>query len=300
VITYNHEEYIAQTIEGVVMQKTNFPIELIIGEDCSTDKTREICIEYQQKYPEIIKLQLPEKNRGARCNFIEVLQAARGKYMAICEGDDYWTDPLKLQKQLDFLEEHEDVSMCFHNAKICRDKVVSFSNIMTKYGDSFPNFPKSCYVDVKTLVKEWVVPTASMVFRRKFVRYEENPLYGDQWIILTMAESGLIYYLSDTMSVYRILPTGMNINASKNLLPTAYKRMEHTKYIRKRFKQVPFMTISVILAMRYWTILSLEMKENRKFRFKYFLLSLLNDPMIVFKKIKRRILILKSKNNNES
>ena len=114
-ITYNHEEFISEAIEGVLMQKTNFPLELIISEDCSTDKTREICIEYQQKYPEIIKLQLPEKNLGMIQNSLSTLKACRGKYIALCEGDDYWTDPDKLQKQVDFLEVNKEYGMCYTN-----------------------------------------------------------------------------------------------------------------------------------------------------------------------------------------
>jgi len=102
-ITYNHEPYIAEAIEGVLMQKCSFPIELVIGEDCSTDNTRKICEEYANK-SELIKLLPTETNLGMMPNFIRTLQSCTGKYIAMCEGDDYWTDPLKLQKQVDFLE----------------------------------------------------------------------------------------------------------------------------------------------------------------------------------------------------
>jgi len=99
-ITYNHEKYIREAIDGVLMQKTDFPIELIIGEDCSTDNTREIVIEYTKKHPEIVKPQLPNENRGMQNNFMGIYNAALGKFIALCEGDDYWTDPYKLQKQV--------------------------------------------------------------------------------------------------------------------------------------------------------------------------------------------------------
>ena len=92
VITYNQEKYIAQAIDGVLMQQTDFPIELIIGEDCSPDNTRKICLDYKNKYPDKIKLLLPDKNKGSMRNFIDTMQAANGKYIALCEGDDYWTD----------------------------------------------------------------------------------------------------------------------------------------------------------------------------------------------------------------
>ena len=87
-ITYNHEAYIAQAIEGVLMQQTDFPIELVIGEDCSTDRTRAICLEYQQRHPGIIRLALRERNIGMMPNFVQTLQACEGKYIALCEGDD--------------------------------------------------------------------------------------------------------------------------------------------------------------------------------------------------------------------
>lgn len=113
-ITYNHEPYIAKCIEGVLMQKVNFPIEFIIAEDCSTDGTRAICEDYAAKYPNLIRLVTSESNVGALNNEKRAMLAARGKYIAFCEGDDYWTYPLKLQTQVDFLDAHLDYSVCFH------------------------------------------------------------------------------------------------------------------------------------------------------------------------------------------
>ena len=111
-ITYNHEAFIAEAIEGVLMQQTSFPIKLIIGEDHSTDNTRAICEEYEIKHPDVIEL-LPkeEQNLGMTPNFIKTLKACTNKYIAICEGDDYWIDPLKLQMQVDFLERNADYSL---------------------------------------------------------------------------------------------------------------------------------------------------------------------------------------------
>ncbi len=116
-ITYNHEPYIAKTIEGVLMQQVNFPIEYIIAEDCSTDDTRKICEEYVAKYPDLINLLPSEHNLGAKENEYRAMKIAKGKYIAFCEGDDYWTDPLKLQKQVDFLESHPDYSVTFHRCR---------------------------------------------------------------------------------------------------------------------------------------------------------------------------------------
>ena len=112
-ITYNHANYIRQAIEGVMMQRTSFDIELIIGDDCSTDSTRDICLRFQKTYPGKIRLNEKINNIGPIKNFIKTLGACTGKYVAICEGDDYWVDPLKLQKQVDFLESNNDYSSLF-------------------------------------------------------------------------------------------------------------------------------------------------------------------------------------------
>jgi len=109
--TYNHGPYIRECIEGVLAQKTDFPFELIIGEDFSTDGTREIVFEYAKKYPDIIRVITADYNVGAKANGRRCIQVARGKYMAICEGDDYWHDPDKLQRQVDILEADPEVSL---------------------------------------------------------------------------------------------------------------------------------------------------------------------------------------------
>lgn len=103
-ITYNHAPFIAQAIEGVLCQKTTFLFELIIGEDCSTDGTREIVFEYQKKYPHIIRVITSGENVGMKKNGLRTIKACQGKYIAFCEGDDYWQSPFKLQKQADYLE----------------------------------------------------------------------------------------------------------------------------------------------------------------------------------------------------
>lgn len=122
--TYNHAPFIGQAIEGVVMQKTNFPIKLFIGEDCSTDETRMLCERYKSKYPDKIELVLREQNLGANANSPEIYEkcVAYGKYTAMCEGDDYWTDLLKLQRQVDFLEANPNYTICWTKYKILEDE----------------------------------------------------------------------------------------------------------------------------------------------------------------------------------
>ncbi|MFC4721184.1 glycosyltransferase family 2 protein [Geojedonia litorea] len=124
--TYQHEAYIQQCLDSVLQQNTTYAYEIILGEDCSTDKTRAICQTYADAYPDQIRLFLRHrkdviKMNGiptGRFNFIQNLKACRGRYIAILDGDDYWTDPLKLQKQVDFLEGHPDYSICWTKYEI--------------------------------------------------------------------------------------------------------------------------------------------------------------------------------------
>ncbi|WP_121356703.1 glycosyltransferase family 2 protein [Flavisolibacter nicotianae] len=119
VITYNHENYIRQCLEGIVMQKTTFPIEVIVGEDCSTDNTRAVVREFEERYPDMIKPVYHTKNVGGGKNAYEFCYPLiKGAYVAFCEGDDYWTDPYKLQKQVDFLEQHPEFVLSFHKANV--------------------------------------------------------------------------------------------------------------------------------------------------------------------------------------
>jgi glycosyltransferase involved in cell wall biosynthesis len=117
-ITYNQEKYIAEALDGFLMQKTNFNYEIIIGDDCSTDATRYIIKEYSERYPGKIQLLTNLKNGGATPNILKTLGTAKGKYIAMCDGDDYWTDSRKLQMQVDFMENHSDSSICCHYSRV--------------------------------------------------------------------------------------------------------------------------------------------------------------------------------------
>lgn len=199
-ITYNHENFIREAIDGVLMQKTDFPIELIIGEDCSTDSTRKIVVEYAEKHPDIIRPLLPESNLGMMKNFIKTMEAATGKYIALCEGDDYWTDPYKLQKQVDFLEANEEYSGCGHLFQTLNDGI---------YIDSVTDIQKKTLTDV--LNCNLNIHTATFVFRRKYLRYPKfDFLSGDMFLFTLMALEGSIFVLNGKMSVYRKHPGGVS------------------------------------------------------------------------------------------
>jgi glycosyltransferase involved in cell wall biosynthesis len=206
-ITYNHERYIAEAIEGVLKQETNFPIELVIGEDCSTDNTRKICAEYAKKYPGIIRLLEREKNLGMIPNFADTLKHCKGKYVALCEGDDYWTDSHKLQIQVDFMEANPDFAICHHSSLVIYEngeKEPHLMNTVQKEVMTFEDFI-ACHGNC--------IRTESCLFR--------NHLFGDypkwaldlnlgDWVLhLLNAQYGKIKFIDRTMSVYRIHPGGV-------------------------------------------------------------------------------------------
>lgn len=208
-ITYNHQKFISEAIEGVLMQKTTFPIELIIGEDCSTDATRSICIDYQNKYPDIIKLQLPDTNKGMMRNFIENMQAATGRYIALCEGDDYWTDPYKLQKQVEFLEANKDYSIVSHNAL----KVNYFDGSSLKMNNFESNLDFSFNDMLNRLL---TIPTASIVFKNTTIPDWITFCKVGDWPLLSwLLNNGKGYYFCETMSVYSKHEKGMSVDIQK-------------------------------------------------------------------------------------
>ncbi|MCK9431874.1 MAG: glycosyltransferase [Candidatus Omnitrophica bacterium] len=133
-LTYNHEKYIAQALDGFVSQETTFPFECIIHDDASSDRTPEIIKEYAAKYPDIIRAIFQTENQFAKTGLYpdveHILPICRGKYIAICDGDDYWTDSRKLQKQVDFMERNRDLSMCYHDYRVKTG--VNFMDLMSE------------------------------------------------------------------------------------------------------------------------------------------------------------------------
>ena len=128
--TYQHEKFIEQCLHGIVSQQTNFEFEIVLGEDQSKDETRKKCIEFAKRHPDLIRLILHDRSNQiyingsptGRFNFMNNMANCRGKYIAVCEGDDYWLDPHKLQKQVDYLESHPELAMCFHNAMMVNEQ----------------------------------------------------------------------------------------------------------------------------------------------------------------------------------
>lgn len=216
-ITYNHEKFISEAIEGVLMQKTDFPIELIIGEDCSTDNTRKIVKEYEKKYPEIIVAQYPQTNLGMIKNFASVLQSARGKYIALCEGDDYWTDPFKLQKQVDFLELNHDYGLVHTNSLTkYQDRVITtHDNAKIKDGLIFRDLiTHNFYISTltvcvrKELLINWIKSLEEIIFIRNW-KMIDYPLW------LEGSFNTKFKYINETTACYRVLSESASHSRNK-------------------------------------------------------------------------------------
>jgi glycosyltransferase involved in cell wall biosynthesis len=278
-LVYNHEPYIRQCLDGFVAQKTNFRFEAIVHDDASTDGSVGIIKEYAEKYPDIIKPIYEEENQyskhipGLITNIVN--KRCQGKYIAICEGDDYWTDPLKLQKQVDFLEANLDYSMCFHNAKILYEK-------------EDMNVPHEVVEDRDyhgaELFRHWIVPTASIVFRRKVLDMKtignERILYGDIVLILTCAEMGNVKGFSDTMSVYRVHENGIshNVDALRN---STYKKIAHYQFLQDNFTTINKWDVRTCISNSYVSCFRLEPFLSRN-SILYLLKSMYYNPFVIF------------------
>jgi glycosyltransferase involved in cell wall biosynthesis len=204
-VTYNHEKFIARALDSILMQKTSFDYEIVIGEDCSADKTREILLNYRDRYPEKIRLLLNEKNLGMHENGSRVMSACKGQYIAMLDGDDYWTVSEKLQKQVDFLDSHPDCAACYHDTLIIYE---DGSKEPSRYRPSQKEFST-----VEDLFFDNFIPTSAVLFRSGL--YDELPdwvssLKMRDWLIHIMnALYGRIGYLDEIMSVYVVHPGGV-------------------------------------------------------------------------------------------
>ncbi|AOY75660.1 glycosyltransferase [Clostridium formicaceticum] len=221
-LTYNHENYIKEAIESVLRQDTSFTYELVIGEDCSTDNTRKIITAYKKEYPDIIKLNLHNRNVGGRKNFISTLPMCQGQYVALLEGDDYWTDEKKLQKQIEFLDNNLDCSFCAHSYKIYNEGTKNFvgDRVFSNAKFNLKDFLKGDANNNRE-PNQWYMRTLSIMFRKEAL--DKPPTiwyqvpYGDYIFHILFLEKGLGYCSEEIMGVYRINPnSATNKDPSKH------------------------------------------------------------------------------------
>lgn len=197
--THNQERFIRETLDSVLCQKTKFPFEVIVSDDASSDGTRAILQEYANEYPEKVRLLLSETNLGGPKNLQRVIEESQAKYITCLDGDDYYTDEYKLQKQVDFLEANIEYAACFHNTWMV-DAMGNKQGLFNK-----PNF--HAVHDAREFIKErWFVPIHSAVLHREYVEFPEwyETVMNDDYVVhLSVAKHGAYYYMSDVMVAYR-------------------------------------------------------------------------------------------------
>lgn len=240
--TYRHAEFIRECLDSLLNQKVDFEYEILLGEDASTDGTREICIEYAEKYPERIRLFLHRRENNiavggkptGRFNFLHNLLNAKGQFIAICEGDDYWTDTNKLQRQVDFLRTHSEASMVYTNAqKLLDGKMVSFLEQAA---------PPTLMDSNQFILGQHRVPTCSVLIRTEVVTgiiqslfTMKNDIFHMDYFMWTMASKfGKIGFIENEMVVYRV-HSGSMVRQAENKI-TLLIGMELNQFLADQFQ----------------------------------------------------------------
>ncbi|ACF14593.1 glycosyl transferase family 2 [Chloroherpeton thalassium ATCC 35110] len=232
-MTYMHENYIRECIEGILMQKTTFPVQVLIHDDASTDMTANIVKEYADKYPKLITAYFQKENSYTKSDKIErrkpFFDLIAGKYIALCEGDDYWIDPYKLQKQVGFLEANSDYGLvyteinCYHQkSRNLEEK--AFKNRLGIHDNTFEDF----------LIHGWFIAPCTWLYRERYNNYKlkNNNLIGDLPLLLNISSKSKIGFLKDVTSTYRVLNKSAS---SRNDIIKRIKIQFNTLSIRKEY-----------------------------------------------------------------
>lgn len=246
-ITYNHEATIAQAIDGVLCQKTDFEVEFVISNDASTDRTDALIRKHARPNDSIgIRYYDNKENKGMMNNFVFSLGLCNGEYIAICEGDDYWIDTLKLQKQVDFMDANPDYSVCFHPCQFLRElnnsEELTNQNLTDiKYEYTFQN-----------LLQFWNIPTASLVLRnnafiKKLPKWFSEVASGDIPLVMLLFEAGKFKLLEDIMCVYRIKSGASQSHIGYRMIHYRARLYAHlNEYFEFRYEQEIFDALNYI------------------------------------------------------
>ena len=225
--TYNQKKYISTCLDSLVNQKTTFPYEIIVRDDASTDGTSDIVREYCKRYPEKIVPLILEENyfqRGlSNLSFEKMFRMSKGKYIALCEGDDFWTDENKLQKQVDFMEEHPDYSICGHASYFATESGMFLNNRFFRLNSGSKD------LSVEEILSNWVLSTSSMFYRKSCqqditIPFQGTCINGDIALMTYLALKGKVYYLDELMSAYRMSSNG-SISQKANSDPDFFKNL---------------------------------------------------------------------------
>lgn len=277
-LTYNQKEYIRDALDGFVMQETNFSYEVIVHDDASTDGTTDIVKEYAEKYPDIIKPIVEKENqwqKGGLKHIIAIMNERfrRGHYISFCEGDDYWTDSQKLQKQVDFLDCHPDYSMCFHSAK------KKYETETIAWIDC-ENIQDRDY-DATDIFVNWTVPTASVLCRKEAMdfyaqlKHQEKIQNYDIFVILSCAMVGKLRGMHEQMSVYRIQREGLTYNTNA-LVRCTMNNPEHFMTLKENFPIVSHKPIDDTISKVFYERALIQVSQI--YRIRDFMLSFRYSP----------------------
>lgn len=246
-ITYGHENYIRQAIEGVLMQNCDFEVELIVANDCSPDKTDLIIKDIIQNHPRgnWIKYHHHEKNLGMKCNFIFALEEVKGKYVALCDGDDYWIDSLKLQKQVDFLEAKPSYSLVCSGFKSVNTLTLDENVVLKDVQNCSDNTADGFDINIERFLNQWVTKTLTVLFRKTCFNSVELSGYKysrDVHLMYHLLKSGNGYYMKEVFGVYHIHEGGVFSHSSTTsklkmgyLIYKEIYENSKDKYVRKKY-----------------------------------------------------------------
>lgn len=228
IITYNHIDYISNALDGILTQKVNFDFEIVIGDDASTDNTQEIILQYQKKHPNIIRPILHNKNVGMMKNMVLTLENCKGKYIALCEGDDYWIDPQKLQRQIEFMEDNSNCTLCFTNRI-----EISTKNIIKKE----TQYDQKKY-STHDILKGFIPPTQTILIRNlpdltNFLNVHLDSPSGDRLLAFFCSLMGDIEMLPIYSAAYRQSGTGVwnHLNSSEQFIISLERLIQFHKSI---------------------------------------------------------------------
>jgi glycosyltransferase involved in cell wall biosynthesis len=296
---YNHEPYLRDCLEGFVMQQTNFPFVAIVHDDASTDNSAAIIREYEEKYPDIIKPIYEAENQYSKRDgslgriMNAAVDAIGAKYVAMCEGDDYWTDPLKLQKQVDFMEANPEYSLCLTNSIVKFDdrEVLAINHIWDTY--TIEDVLNTNALNIKSRGDN-IVPCGhtSTIFYKKpnkeYPHWMSKCFIGDEPLMIYLAHHGKVKFINEVTSVYR---AGVGVSSRNFNQELDWKnRIKMYEVINEglgyQYKEI----INSIIAQFYFKLCKWNWKRNCKIEaIKFFLHTIKNDYRVVLKKIQNKI-----------
>ena len=265
-VTYNQEKFIGKAIEGFLNQKTTFPYEIIIGEDNSTDATREIVRGFREKYPDIIQMVTSDENVGPLKNGYRTKKQCRGKYIAICDGDDYWIDPYKLQKQVDFLEANPDYIMVYTDIEnIDKDGIIipttpfyEMQKSKYKSGNIFFNLLQGNFINNLTVC--YRSETLYKFLENKDLTGNKKWYVFDYWYWLQIAKRYKIKFLNEKTAAYRIHEGGISRNNSFVQKRTPFVLLDALSLIERKEIDTPEKK-EIVRQRLFWMV------RNKKFSF---------------------------------